>query len=188
MIHPKIIEILNLYHELYKQLKEEGLEYLLQRSSFGSREKEALRVIARLPHPYFASLDQVVDVCEKCSAGCLEFAFQIDHIGKIARQILRKANKYEEKGKTPEIPAEFPPSPQEYDIPSIGRMLKWSNEMMLHLARQTDITLKGRCPYCHGDLVVVIVNNELRLRCEQQSKPQCRKIDWFLHNVTPKKP
>ena len=122
------------------------------------------------------------------AGGHLEFAFQVGQIGKIAREILSKVNEYKREGRRLEIPKEFPPSPEVYDTQSIGMMLSWSDAMMLHLARQTDIILKGRCPYCHGDLVEVIVNNELGLLCKQQTKPKYRKVDWFLQNVTLKNP
>jgi len=181
----------NLYQKLYEQLKGDGLEYLIQRikeGSFSDSEKEALRIIARLPHPSFANLNQIIDVCKECSRRYLEFAFSVGQIGEIALQILKKVNEYKEEGRSLEIPRELPPSPDVYNFQSIGEMVRWTNTMMLHIARQTDIILKGRCPHCHGDLVEVIVDNELRLRCQQQSKPECRRDDWFLQNVTPKTP
>lgn len=187
-----MMEILDLYQTLYERLRRVGVEYLIEQiktHTFSDYYEEALRIIARLPHPSFASVDQIVAVCKECSAGHLEFAFQTDQIGQIARQILSKVNEYKREGKRLEIPKEFPPSPEVYDFQSIGMMLKWSNAMMLHLVRQTDIILKGRCPYCGGDLVEDIVFNsstnkhELRLRCRQQATSNCQNVDWYIQDV-----
>ena len=47
----------------------------------------------------------------------------------------------------------------------------------------TDIILKGICPYCGGDIVLVIENNELRLRCRQQGSDKCRNWEWVIGYV-----
>lgn len=187
-----MMEILNLYETLYERLRGAGVEYLIEqikRQTLTDSYEEALRIITRLSHPSFASVEQIVAVCMECSAGHLEFAFQTEQIGEIARRILSKVNECKREDKRLEIPKEFPPSPGAYDVQSIGMMLKWSNAMMLHLVQQTDIILKGRCPYCGGDLVEDIVFNsstnkyELRLRCRQQATSNCQKVDWYIQDV-----
>ena len=185
--------IFNLYQSLHERLKGAGIEWLIKRvkeRSLTDYEEEALRIIARLPHPSFASIEQIVAVCKECSMGHLEFAFQVDRTGEIARQILKRIQEHEEKREEIKRPPEFLPFPERYDIPSIGNMLAWSNKMMLHLVRQTDIALKGRCPECSGDLVEDIVFNnstqkhELRLRCKQLNKPKCQQVDFYIHDLT----
>ena len=51
-----------------------------------------------------------------------------------------------------------------------------------------DIIIKAQCPYCMGDLVQVIVGNELRLRCKGQTNSECRNVDWHIGNVSKCKP
>jgi uncharacterized protein with PIN domain len=188
-----MMTILNLYETLYERLRGAGVDYLIEQikgQNLTDYYEEALRIIARLPHPSFASVEQIFAVCKECSAGHLEFAFNTEQIGEIARRILSKDNEYKREEKL-KIPKSFPPSPGVYDVQSIGMMLKWSNAMMRHLVQQTDIILKGRCPYCAGDLVEDIVpipncstnKYELRLRCRQQATPNCRNVDWYIQDV-----
>lgn len=96
-----MMEILNLYETLYERLRGVGVEYLIEqikRQTLTDYYEEALRIIARLPHPSFVSVEQIVAVCKECSAGHLEFAFQTEQIGEIARRILSKVNEYKRPG------------------------------------------------------------------------------------------
>jgi len=66
------MEILDLYQTLYERLRSVGVEYLIEQiktHTFTDYYEEALRIIARLPHPSSASVDQIVAVCKECSAG-----------------------------------------------------------------------------------------------------------------------
>ena len=184
-----MINIMESYNELYSRLKTEGLDNLLENDKFDEYGKRALKIIAQLPHPNEVGLGEIRKICEECSRGCLELVFQIAGIGELAREILNLAEKTKEFHIEPitEIP--------QYEPESINDMLNWNNNMMLkmsfginRLLRQTDINLKGRCPSCHGDLVEVIVQNELRLRCKQQIKSDCRNVDWFIQDLHKRKP
>jgi hypothetical protein len=53
---------------------------------------------------------------------------------------------------------------------------------------QVDIIMKGQCPFCHEDLVTYVKNNELRLRCVKQKKPDCKTVAWIIGTVTPTTP
>jgi hypothetical protein len=46
-----------------------------------------------------------------------------------------------------------------------------------------EIVLKGMCPYCHRDLVAYIENDELRLRCRNQTTPNCRIYAWAITKI-----
>jgi hypothetical protein len=184
-----MIPILESYKELYTRLKKEGLDKLLEKDKFDKYSKRALTIIARLPHPNEVGLKEIIIICEECSCGSLELLFQIAGIGELAREILNKI-KITEKYHIEPI-KEFP----QYDKQSVAEMLSWNNNMMLkmsfsldRLSRQSDINLKGRCPFCHGDLVEVIVQNELRLRCLQQIKSDCQDTDWFIQDLKIRKP
>jgi len=52
--------------------------------------------------------------------------------------------------------------------------------MLFKAKGQIDITMKGQCPFCHGDLVTYIHNDELRLRCKNQTTPKCRTYAWVI--------
>jgi hypothetical protein len=184
-----MINILESYNELYIRLKTVGLDNLLENDKFDEYGKRALRIIAQLPHPNEIGLGEIRNICKECSRGSLELLFQIAGIGELSREILKIA---EETGEYHFEPiTELP----QYDPESITGMLDWNNNMMLRMSssinrllRQSDINLKGRCPFCHGDLVEVIVQNELRLRCKQQIKSDCRNIDWFIQDLQQRKP
>lgn len=125
------------------------------------------------------NVHRVLKECWRCFRPC--FPEDLDHLFKCLHEMLHGAQvkPFEE----------LPPSPEEYDFQSLGTMLKWSNMMMMKLKRQTDIILKGRCPECGGDLVEDVVFNsskqkyELRLRCKQQGKPNCSKIDFHIQDL-----
>ena len=56
-------------------------------------------------------------------------------------------------------------------------------EVVTGVSKTVDIILKGQCPFCGGDLVEVIVNNELRLRCKRGTYDECKKWDWVIGTI-----
>jgi len=46
-----------------------------------------------------------------------------------------------------------------------------------------ETVLKGMCPYCHRDLVAYIENDELRLRCRNQTTDNCRTYAWAITKI-----
>jgi hypothetical protein len=47
----------------------------------------------------------------------------------------------------------------------------------------SEIIMKGMCPYCHKDLVAYLNNNELRLRCRNQTNKDCKTYAWVITKV-----
>ena len=189
---PHIIER---YRELYNRLKSVGFDYIIEKGRFDEYRLKALRIIAQLPHPAEVDLEQIRDICKECSSGSLEILFPVADIGNLARQMLIQMDQTEDHYVKP---IEYPLS---YNPESVTEMLQWNNNMMLNfslnlnrLLRQTDINLKGRCPFCNGDLVEVICfntqrqKNELRVRCKQQLKQECRNSDWYMQDVEKRSP
>lgn len=183
-----MIKILESYKELYNRLKKEGLDKLLENDKFDEHGKKAIKIIAQLPHPNELGIGEIRKICEECLRGNLESVSSIASIRGLARDILKLAEKTEEYHIEPI--AELP----QYDPGSVIDMLNWNNNMMYmmsssinKLTRQLDINLKGRCPFCHGDLVEVIVDDELRLRCAQQNKSDCQDTEWFIQDLEQRK-
>ena len=190
-----MMNILELYNELYNRLKTKGLDYLLENSQFDEYSKRALKIISQLPYPIEVDLEKISETCEECSRGSLELVFHIDGIGNLAREILQIVRESGEYGINQTT------KPRPYDPESVTDMLNWNNNMMLNISfginrliRHADINLKGRCPSCHGDLVEVIFydkvkqTNELRIRCKQQIKSDCQNVDWYIQDLDKRKP
>jgi len=181
------------YEYLYRRLKSKGINFLERSRIPDDVKQDIIRVIRNLPHPKVASVLDIEDVCRECSAGKLEGLFEL--VGRNARLLLQEiqdaypSERREEVQMPPVVPAEG------VAIQDVARMFEWSNETLLRsylmlkqISRATDIILKAQCPYCMGDLVEVIVGNELRLRCKSQTKSQCRSVDWLLGNVSKRPP
>jgi len=175
------------YAILYRRIKSEGVDHLERSTISDGVKREILGIIKDLPHPKAASIFDIEDVCRECSAGKLEYLFQL--FGPYARQLLREIQESYpgERGEG----GPLPPDSRDGDLQDIARMMRWSNETLFrsyleltHVRKATDIILKAQCPYCMGDLVEVIVGNELRLRCKSQTKSQCRTIDWHIGKVS----
>jgi hypothetical protein len=79
------------YSRLYALLRSEGVEALtirIETKGLGPYEKEALKVLARLPHPSEASIEEILAVAKECSSRYLEFAFPVAGIGQLARRLI----------------------------------------------------------------------------------------------------
>lgn len=181
-----ISEIRRKYGVLYRRLKSEGVDYLERSEVQDEVKQDILAVIKNLPHPKVASLFDIRDVCNECSAGKLEYLFKL--FGRYARVMLRQIQEVHPDEQREGV--SLPPVvlAEETDIQDVARMVQWSNDTLLRsysmlkeISRATDIILKAQCPYCMGDLVEVIVNQkELRLRCKSQTKSHCRNVDWLV--------
>lgn len=190
---PTDSEIRKKYEYIYRRLKSEGISFLERSRIQDDAKQHIIRVIRNLPHPKVASILDIEDVCRECSVGRLEGLFEL--VGRNARLLLKEvqdahpSEQREEVSLPPVAPAEG------VAIQDVARMVEWSNETLLRsyfllkrIRQATDIILKAQCPYCMGDLVEVIVGNELRLRCKSQTKPQCRSVDWLLGNISKRPP
>lgn len=186
-------EIRKKYEFLYRGLKSEGIDYLERSRIPEDVKQDIIKLIRNLPHPKVASIFDVKDVCRECSAGRLEYLFEL--FGRDARLLLQQIQEAYPDEQREEV--SLPPVVQaeEADIQDVAEMVKWSNETLLRsylmlkqISGATDIILKAQCPYCMGDLVEVIVGHELRLRCKSQTKSHCRSVDWSLGTVQKRHP
>lgn len=186
---PTDSEIRKKYKILYRGLKSEGIKHLERSTIRDDIKQDIMSSIRNLPHPEVASLFDIEDVCKECSAGKLEYLFEL--FGVYARQLHQEIQESHpgERREGVSLPPDM--KTEEGSVQDIIRMMRWSNETLLHthhmltrVSQAADIILKAQCPYCMGDLVEVIVGNELRLRCKSQAKPQCRKVDWYIGKVS----
>jgi hypothetical protein len=177
------INLTEKYRHLYNRIKAQVIEALEEARAPDATRREIIEIVSNLPHPKVASILDIMEVCRRCVSGKLEYLYK--YFGDEARKILSDIEQYG-----------HPPVPSErYELKDVVSMLTWTNRtlydmsFLLHRIKgATDIIIKGQCPYCLEDLVTVIVGNELRLRCKGQTKPDCRKVDWYISDVSPRTP
>ena len=172
------------YLDLYERLKGPGLESILSKEVLDHHDRQALRIISRLPDPWSASPAEIAEVCRMCSMGELELLFKVASIGETARTI---AHEIEEAGGPTAL------SPTAEDLSTAMSLQSAAIDRLAFavtdLTRKCDLNLKGRCIYCHGDLVEVVVDpgagrpKELRLQCRRQAHAKCKTLDWYLQDV-----
>jgi hypothetical protein len=186
-------EIRKKYEVLYRRLKSEGIEYLERSGIRDDVKQEIISIIRNLPHPKVASMFDIEDVCRECSAGKLEYLFEL--FGSYARQLRQEIQESHPGERREELLLPPDTKTEEGSLQDIIRMMRWSNEalfrsyhILTRVSEAADIILKAQCPYCMGDLVEVIVGNELRLRCKSQAKSQCRTVDWHIGTVAKRPP
>lgn len=181
-------EIKKRYQKLYRDLKANVPELLEEKRVPPDIKEQILTVVSNLPHPSVASLIDIRDVCQICRAVVLEYLYR--YFGEEVEKLCRMVSEVLEEVR----PLLGPPHPERsYNLQSIGTMLEWTNRSIYHIhlmvgqiLSRTDITLKGQCPYCGGDLVefIDLGKNELRIQCKNKPTPQCSKAIWVLHSVT----
>jgi hypothetical protein len=174
------------YRRLYQKIKSKIMDALDEARVPDPVREEIIEITSNLPHPRVASVEDIEEACKACVSGKLEYLYR--YFGKDASDILNEIRDVIEKCERPPIPSE------RHEINDAINMLTWTNkrifEMTFALQRiegATDIILKSQCPYCHEDMVAVLVEDELRLRCKGQTKPECRDVDWYICNVVPRK-
>lgn len=186
------MDIRSKYSELYNKLKGEGLDSILSNEFLDSYQREIVKIIARLPDPLTASMQEITKVCQLCTSGELEILFGVESIGETARGIKYTINEMQPVEQVSEI---LPMGRGELaDIffdqtVALNRLTLAVNSM----SSKFDLNLKGRCPYCHGDLVEAIIDQggnqpmQLILQCRQQKHPRCQAFEWYLQDVREKK-
>ncbi len=172
------------YADLYHRLKAEAVAAIEKIDATSNVKQELIERVSKLPHPTVASLIDIHGVCSECVSGKLEWLYK--YFGNEAKSILSDLSELSE---LLELAISAPPRPERLGMEEVGEMLAWTNEAQMYqlellkaLWRVTDITLKGRCPNCGGDLIAVIVKDkELHLRCRNSN---CKK-EWFIQDVSP---
>lgn len=169
------------YKHLYYKLKAEAVDVIDKIEVPDNVKQELIEIISNLPHPRVATILDIEEVCRGCVSGKLESLYR--YFGDEAREILDET----EKERAEEIPQ--PSRPERYSIENVGNMLAWTNKavyrqmfMLSRISTVIDKTLKGICPSCGYDLIMVIVDGKkLRLRCRN---PECG-LEWSIQKVSP---
>lgn len=175
------------YRHLYRRLKAEVVDALEEARPPQTVKKEIIRIVSNFPHPEVASVRDILEVCRECVSGKLEYLYR--RFGEEAKAILNEIRVAEGQYGRPPVPSE------RYEVRDAVNMLAWTNRTLYDMTfaldgikKATDIILKGQCPFCHGDLVMAIFNDELRLRCKSRTNTNCRKVDWYVGKVSPTSP
>lgn len=171
------------YADLYRRLKAEAVSAIERIEAPDNVKQELVKRVSSLPHPAVASLLDIREVCSECVSDKLEWLYK--YFGNEAKGILGDIS---ELSDIEELEISAPPRPERWNIEDVGEMLAWTNEIQLYqlrllaaTRRAADITLKGRCPTCGSDLMIVIAKDkELRLRCRN---PSCKK-EWLIQDVS----
>jgi len=187
-------ETLDQYAKLYVRLRALALPILLERlheHGVSEFDAEAIRVLVNLPHPYEADAGEMLQVALECTGGSLEFACNTQGIGQLAHDLQRVLR--EERFSGQSLPPEMDILDTRSIIASNHSMLRSLCLQVGRLAAKSDIDLKGQCPHCSGPLVEVLVPagsgmRELRLRCRDQTKADCRNTEWHIQDVAEKTP
>lgn len=181
------IGILERYRHLYRRLKAEVVDALEEVRLPQQVRDEIIRFVSQLPHPEVVSVKDIHEVCTECVSGKLEHLHRL--FGSEAKAILNEIRLMEEQYGRPPVPSE------RNEVSAAINMLTWTNRTLYNMAfalgaikKATDIIIKGQCPFCHGDLVTVIFDDELRLRCKGRTTSDCRKVDWHIGKVYPRSP
>jgi len=186
------------YRELYCCLKSDDTIRFIN-DNLPQDAKKILSLIRSLPHPSVASEWDIYDVAKLCVSGHLEYLYDREclhqRVGELAKRLLNRVRldyPYVELSEYRSRPTKPPKNPE---IADIAYMLSWANNKLSQIYRlsyltksQSDITMKGQCPFCHGDLVTYVVGQELRLRCKNRTNPECTQTAWQIGIVKPTTP
>lgn len=179
----------DLYRAVYSSLKSEEFVIKIRNSGLTSDEKErVIAVIKKLTHPSVASAWDAYELAKLCLSGLVPGVPKetIDDAKRIINEV-KKNYPYIEHKQDILSPPEVSENPT---LQELAMAISWGNRLLARLtasvqAVQNDAhsTLKGQCPFCLEDMLVVVKDNEIVLKCAAGSTPACKKSEWRIFSL-----
>lgn len=176
----------DLYRSVYSSLKSEDSIIKIKSSALNDEEKErVINSIKRLIHPSVASIWDAYEVAVMCTSGLIPWVSKeaVEDSKRIVAEV-RKSYPYVEKKQEYLSPPSISENPT---LQEIATALSWNNKMISRLMMAIQIiennvrsSLKARCPYCLEDMILMVKENEIIIRCASGTTPACKRSIWRI--------
>jgi len=176
----------DLYRAIYSSVKSEESVYKIRSSGLQNEEKErVINFLRKLAHPIVASVWDAYEPAVMCTSGLIPGVSKeaVDDARRVIAEV-KKHYPYVEQKQSVLSPPELSEEPT---LKELAQGITWTNKILTRFAitlqavqESSHSSLKAQCPFCLEDVMLLVRNEGIFLKCAKGSTPACKKSEWKL--------